>query len=142
MNEAESDQDVPSRWQDYEEGPRSPIIFTLKRNKKRKRRYSRGLRDLQQMERRLTRSARRMSRSADKGMASYWKRREKSARKKRDGALRDFIPNSGWAMSRAMREASPLPYDLARAMSTRGTRRWLNRQVRMASRQWRAWRRS
>jgi hypothetical protein len=117
-----------------------PIVLTLKKKKKSKRRYSKGLEEIQRMERHLTRSTHRMARAAEKGISHYRKRSIKSARKRRDGVIRDFVPNSGLAMSRVMREASPIPFDIARAMNTKQNRRRLKRQLRSMSRTLRAWR--
>ena len=88
-----------------------PIILTLKKKKKKrsKKRYSKGLEEVQRMERQLTRSTQRLTRAADKGITTYRKLSIKSAEKKKDGAVLDFIPNTGIAMSRSMREASTIP---------------------------------
>jgi hypothetical protein len=115
-----------------------PIVVNLKQKKKRKRRYSRGLEEIQQMEPHLTRSTHRMSKAIEKGIATYRKRRKVSARKMKDGAIINFIPDSAWAMSRALEEASPIPYDIARAMTTKRSRKRIRRQVRMVSRTVRA----
>ncbi len=119
-----------------------PIVLTLKKkkSKKKKRRYSRGFEETQRMERHLTRSTHRMARAVEEGISTYRKRSSRSARSKKDGAIRDFIPNSGLAMSRAMKEASPIPYDLARAMNTRDQQKRLRRQLRSFSRTLRRWR--
>lgn len=117
-----------------------PILLSLKKKKKARRRYSKGLEEIQRMERHLTRSTHRMARATEKGISYYQKLNRRSARKKRDGVIRDFVPNSGLAMSRAMREASPIPYDIARAMNTKQNRRRLRRQLRSLSRTLRAWR--
>lgn len=120
---------------------RGPIVLNLKKGKKKsKRRYSKGLEEFQEMERHLTRSTHRMARATEKGIRYYRQRSRKSAQKKRDGVIRDFIPNSGLAMSEMMREASPIPFDLARAMDTKQNRRRLRRQLRSMSRALRAWR--
>jgi hypothetical protein len=117
-----------------------PIVLRLKKKKKSKRRYSKGLKEVQRMERHLTRSTHRMASATEKGISYYRKRSIKSARKRRDGVIRDFVPNSGLAMSRTMRVASPIPFDLARAMNTKQNRRRLKRQLRSVSRTLRAWR--
>jgi hypothetical protein len=118
-----------------------PIVLTLKKKKRKsKRRYSKGLEEMQRMERHFTRSTHRMAKATEKGIAHYRKLNLKSARKKKDGVLLDFVPNTGLAMSRAMREASPIPYDLARAMNTKQNRRRLRRQLRSVSRTMRTWR--
>lgn len=111
-----------------------PVVINLKQKKKRKRRYSKELEEIQQMERHLTRSTHRMAQAIEQGLAAYRKRSDRSARKKKDGAILNFIPDSAWAMSRALEEASPIPYDIARAMSTKRSRQRLRRQLRMATR--------
>jgi hypothetical protein len=119
---------------------KGPIVLTLNKKKKSKRRYSKGLEEMQRMERHFTRATHRMAKATEKGISYYRRRNLKSARKKRDGVLRDFVPNTGLAMSRAMREASPIPYDLARAMNTKQNRKRLRRQLRSISRTMRTWR--
>jgi hypothetical protein len=118
----------------------SPIVLSLKKKKKTKRRYSKGLGEMQRMERHLTRSTHRMVKATEKGLSHYRKLNFKSAQKKRDGVLRDFVPNTGLAMSRVMSEASPIPFDIARAMNTKQNRRRLRRQLRSLSRTMRTWR--
>ncbi|MBC8506557.1 MAG: hypothetical protein ISR58_02470 [Anaerolineales bacterium] len=118
-----------------------PIVLTLEKKKsKKKRRYSKGFEEAQRMERHLTRSTHRMARAVEEGLSTYRKRSSQSARKKQDGAIRDFLPNSGLAMTRAMKEASPIPYDMARAMNTPESRKRLRRQLRSVSRTLRRWR--
>jgi len=117
-----------------------PIVLSLKKRKKRTRRYSKGLEEIQRMERHLTRSSQTLARSTEKGITTYRKLSSKSAKRKKDGAILDFIPNSGIAMSRSLREASSFPYELAQAMDTPQNRKRLRRQLRALSRSLRAWR--
>ncbi len=109
-----------------------PIV--IKTKKKKKFKYSRGLKDLQKSSRSVSKVSSRLARSVSKGMEAYRKASDKSARKKRDGAIRDFGLNMAKGASKTLRESSRTPYDLARAMSTRGSRRLVRRQVRAASR--------
>ena len=111
-----------------------PIVLSLKKKKKSKRRYSKGLKEIQRMERHLTRSAHRMARATEKGITTYRKLSIKSARQKKDGAILDLIPNSGIAMSRSLRIASTIPYDISKAMDTPQNRKRLKRQLRSISR--------
>lgn len=92
-------------------------------DKKKKRKTTRGLRDLQTMGRRMTKTAHRMSRAVEKGIATYRERSEASAEKQRDGALRDLPRNTAVGMSVAIREASRLPVDLVDAVDVPTTRR-------------------
>jgi hypothetical protein len=119
-----------------------PIVLNLKKEKKKKskRRYSKGLEEVQEMERHLTRSMHRVARATEKGIASYRKRSQKSAEEKKDGAIKDFIPNSGRAISLTLKEISPLPDDLAKVMDTERNRRRLRRQLRALSRTLERWR--
>ena len=51
-----------------------PIVLELKKKKKKKkgpRRYSKGLAEVQEMERHLTRSMHRVARASEKGISSY-----------------------------------------------------------------------
>ena len=117
-----------------------PIVLSLKKKKRKKRRYSKGLEEIQRMEPHLTRSTHRMAKAVEKGISSYRKQNIKSARKKKDGAIKDLFPNSAKAMSQAFKEVTPVPYDIARVMNTKPSRRRLKRQLRTLSRSLRSWR--
>jgi hypothetical protein len=130
MTETNTDQDLTNQTETQEEMPSKPIVLSLKKKKKRKKRYSKGLGEFQRQERHFMRATHRLVRATEKGISSYRKLSLKSAQNKRDGALRDFIPNSGLAMTRALRVASPLPNDIARSMNTKLIRRELKRQIR------------
>ncbi|MBC8504092.1 MAG: hypothetical protein H8D34_04505 [Chloroflexi bacterium] len=141
MTEATTEEHLKTQSDVQPDAFNEPIVLSLKKKKgKKKRRYSKGLEEAQQMERHLTRSTHRMARAVEEGLSTYRKRSSKSARNKQDGAIRDFIPNSGLAISRGMKEASAIPYDLARAMNTQSSRKRLRRQLRSASRTLRRWR--
>jgi hypothetical protein len=109
-----------------------PIVIGARKKKKRK--YSRGLRDLQVSGRRMTKVSGTVTRAVSKGLRAYRKASDKSARKKRDGAIRDFGLNAAKGASKLLRSSSSVPYDLARAMNRRGLRRSMRRQVRAAAR--------
>ena len=65
-----------------------PIVIRLKRKKK--RRYSRGLADFGRTTRGLTRASARAARAYYEGYDAFARASDKSARKKKDGALRDL----------------------------------------------------
>lgn len=115
------------------ERPPRPIVIKLK-NKKKKRRYSRGLGDLQRSGRRLTRISRQVSKAVFRGANTFIKSSDKSALKKRDGALRDLGLNMGKAVSKSLRVSSRIPSDMARAIYVRSTRRSIRRQIQAAAR--------
>ena len=111
---------------------RRPIVIGA--GKKKKRRYSRGLRDLQVSGRRMAKVSGTLTQAVAKGTRAYRKASDRSARKKRDGALRDLGLNAAKGTSKLLRASSSVPYDLARAMNRRGLRRSVRRQVRGAAR--------
>lgn len=90
-----------------------------------KKRYSRGWKDPQILERDVSRSAERLAKAASDGFRRYRRRRDKSARKKKDGAIKDFVRNVGQGSERALRTASRAPSDLTRRATTKRLRRTL-----------------
>ena len=110
-----------------------PIVVKTKGKKKRK--YSRGLKELQQNSRSLAKVSDDLARSVSKGIRTYRKASDKSADKKRDGAMLDFGLNLAKGLSKSLRTSSSVPEDLAQAMLGQGgTRRRLRRQMRLAAR--------
>jgi hypothetical protein len=113
--------------------PAAPLVVQVDK-KRRKKRYSRGLRDLQISNRGLARTSRRLLKAVERGMKTYLKESNKSARKKRDGALRDMGRNVSDAIGSGLRELSGIPRDVARTLSTRSTRRSMRRSIKAAAR--------
>src|SRR5260370_7917125 len=91
--------------------------MVVKVQKKRKRRYSPGLGDVQKSSRGLTKASRRLVRAVARGMATYLKESDKSARKRRDGAIRDFGLNVADALGTGVRASSGIPADLPRTLT-------------------------
>ena len=110
--------------------PEAPIVVERKKKKKKKK-YSKGLKEAQRMERRAADAAERLARAVADGLTVYRKERDKSARKKKDGALVDLIPNAAEGMGEAMRVASKAPVDLAKAVNTKRVRRQMRAVARM-----------
>jgi Family of unknown function (DUF6312) len=103
-----------------------------KRKKKRKKRkYSSGLKDIQQFERGLSRASQRLSRAVTDGLRTYRRRRDKSARKKKDGAIRDAVENWSKGLSRTIRVSSDAPYDVGKKVNTSRFGRQLRDAVRL-----------
>lgn len=96
-----------------------PIVFETKKKKGRKKKYSRGLKDVQKVEVGLSRSAERLAEAVADGLGRYRKRRDRSAGKKRDGAVRDAIRNIGRGAEKGLRSASKAPSDLADELSAK-----------------------
>lgn len=112
--------------------PAEPIV--IKTKKKKKFKYSRGLKDFQRTSRRMSKVSSRMARAFSKGIDTFRKESDKSARKKRDGAIRDFGLNVARGMSKSLRITSDVPYDLARAFDQRSSRRRVKRQIKGSAR--------
>jgi transketolase len=111
-----------------------PIVLDYKPKKKKQKRYSKGLGDFQRVEGKLSRINRRVAEAMAEGASTYEKERKKSAGKKKDGAIRDFLPNLGEALSASLRETSSVPADVAAAVNTQSSRRLLRNQIRTVSR--------
>ena len=77
-----------------------------KKKKKKKNKYSKHLKELQKLERGSTKAARRVAKAVSIGLRTWDARREKSAKKSKDGAFKDSVVNSTAAVGEAMRVAS------------------------------------
>jgi hypothetical protein len=97
-----------------------PIVYERKKKKgKRKKKYSRGLKEPQRLEKGVSRAAERIAQAVVDGLSEYRDRRGKSARKKRDGAIRDSVRNVGRGLEEAISTAAKVPTDLTKRMSGR-----------------------
>ena len=88
-----------------------------KGRKKKKRRYSFPLDTIQHLERGVTRSIETVTKGVARTFSEYSERIDRSARKKRDGALRDGIENWTKALSKGMRIAGDAPYDFVKQVN-------------------------
>lgn len=101
------------------------------RSKKKKRRSSRGLRTVRNVERGTRRSTKRVSKAVFRGLARFDRLQDKSSRKKRDGAIRDALENWSRAMGKTLRVSSNAPYDFVREVNTKRFSRQLRDLVRV-----------
>ena len=92
------------------------------------------LKDVDRIERHLYRAAERTADAADRGLRRYNKSRKSSARRERDGALIDFMPNMARGMAVSAGRMAPVPLDLLRAGMTPSMRRMTRRSVRASAR--------
>lgn len=106
---------------------RRPIVYevTRGRNRKRKKKYSRGLKDPQKLEQDASRATERVAYAVADGIAEYRDNRDRSARRKRDGAIKDVVRNVGRGLSEALDKGSRAPSDLTRRATTKRLRRTL-----------------
>ena len=97
--------------------PHAGITVTEVPSKKKKRRYSRGLGTLQHLVRGATRSAETVTSGVARVFSEYNERSDKSARRKRDGALRDGIENWTKAFSKGLQVAGDAPYKFVKEIN-------------------------
>ena len=81
--------------------------------KKKKKKYSSGTRDAQKLERAFGRAAGRIARAVSVGIETYNQESDRSARKRKDGAVRDALVNASMGLGDAMQELSRAPRELA-----------------------------
>jgi hypothetical protein len=108
----------------YEE---EPVVVTGGKKSKKRRRYSSRLGEIQRLERGSSKAARRLVNAVDRGLGVWAKNRNKSALKKRDGAVRDSLRNCSKAIRRTMIVASEAPADVVDAVANLKTSKRLFR---------------
>lgn len=97
-----------------------PVVYERTRRKSRKKKkYSKGLKEVQQFEVDATRSADRVADAVADGISRYRRERDKSARKRRDGAIKDAVRNLGRGLSEALDTGARAPADLTRRATTK-----------------------
>ncbi|HUB53208.1 MAG TPA: hypothetical protein VL986_13720 [Terracidiphilus sp.] len=106
------------------------VVVERETHGKKNRTSSRGSRRLADIEKRVAKSMRRVTRALDRGVDTYIEHRDKSKESRKDGVIVDFVENVSYGVSRALSEASPLVHDVAEAVNTRR----LRSQIRSAAR--------
>jgi len=99
-------------------------------DKKKKRKYSRGLKEVQRSERKLAKAGRRVGQAIASGFETYYDRDLQSSYKKRDGAVRDALKNWAKAWQKTAKKSAGVPYDIAKAFDTKTMRRNIRTVVR------------
>lgn len=106
------------------------VLYKAKCKKRRKKKkYTAGLKDLQRVAHGFTDSSERLSRALTRGIVRYRRVQNKSARKKRDGGITDFFDNWSKGASTGLRVASRAPYDFARRVNTKPYTRFVRSTV-------------
>jgi hypothetical protein len=105
-------------------GDRTPVIvLKVKRGRRRgRKRYSKNSKDAQRLTYGTSRALYRLADGLAAGTESFWRRSNRSARRKRDGLAVDFYRNAARGIDRASRQAGKAPYEIARKIS--GRRAW------------------
>jgi hypothetical protein len=106
------------------------VIVVEPRKRKKKRGSSRTSRRLEDIENRVSKSLRRVSKAVDRGVRTYRDKRDKSERRRRDGAIVDSYENAAVGISEAIADSSPVLTDIAKAINTRRRRKEIRRLVR------------
>src|SRR5579862_7623570 len=107
--------------------------LTTPKATKKKRRYSRGLRMSQELERGVSRAAATFSDAIAETFRTYKKRSRNSSLNRRDGAVRDAIKNWTKATSEGLKTASDAPYDFVKTVNRGRSSRRIRDAVRMIS---------
>jgi hypothetical protein len=83
------------------------------KKKKRKKKYSsKSARDFQEMGRGLSKGAFRMAYAVAIGLDTFYRNQNKSARKRKDGMMKDVMLNTARGLRDAGAEAARAPYDV------------------------------
>ncbi|HXT21475.1 MAG TPA: hypothetical protein VN811_05710 [Thermoanaerobaculia bacterium] len=93
-----------------------PIVYERTKGG-RKKRYSSGLKDGQKLEEGASRAAQRVAQAVADGFGEYRRRRDRSAERKKDGAVKDFVRNLGRGAEEALRTGAKAPTDLTRYLT-------------------------
>jgi hypothetical protein len=96
-----------------------PLELDAGGKRKGKKRYSRGLKEPEKMADSYARAASRLARAVADGVDEYRRSRDKSARRKRDGAIRDVVRNVGRGLEEALTQGAKVPTDLSKRVSVR-----------------------
>jgi hypothetical protein len=107
----------------------TPIILQRDKKKsrrgKRKKKYSKGTKGFQRLLQGAAESANRISRGFSRNTRTFADRSRRSARKRRDGLIRDFFKNESRAIRKGSRQFSKAPDEITKRFSTRRTWRAL-----------------
>ena len=109
----------------------APVVIKIGKGKKKKTSgSSKAARRLESYEKHLSRAARRVSRGVRNGVDTYIDNRNRSERRRRDGAIVDLCTNLAKGTARAISESSPILTDYARAMNTKRMRKAIRQYLR------------
>ena len=98
-----------------------PIVMErakLGKSKKKKKKYTAGTKPLQRFMLGVSSAGSRSANSVAKGFRIFVKRSKKSARRRRDGMIRDSLRNASIGYSEGVSEFGRAPYEIARRIST------------------------
>jgi len=97
---------------------------------KKKKGSTKATRRAKDVEKRVSKALTRFAKAADKGVNKYNEKRDKSDRKKRDGALLDLPENAARGLSKSVGDAAPAIGDFVKIFSTKKSRKAVRRNLR------------
>jgi hypothetical protein len=113
-----------------DQGHPRPRVYTAedldlkeKKRKGAKRGSSKTARRVEDIEFRVSKAIHRLANATEKGVSRYQDARDKSARRRRDGALVDIYENAAKGVSRAISKATPATVDVAKALNSKRARK-------------------
>lgn len=98
-------------------GQGAPIVLRAGKKKRKKKKYSRGLKGVQKFLFRSSKGTYRLSSALAKGIQTWRRKSSRSARRRRDGLFRDGFKNTAKAYGKVIRVTSKSPKDFVRALS-------------------------
>jgi hypothetical protein len=113
--------------------PATTESLRLPKPPQKKRKYSRGMRTGQEIERGLSRAASSLGDAVAATFNTYKDRSQNSAYNKRDGAVRDAIKNWTKATSKGMKKASDAPYEFIKSVNRGKASKQIRDAVKMFS---------
>lgn len=102
-----------------------PVRYEEVAKSKDGKKYTKGTKGAQKVFEGANRSAERVAQGAADGLKEYRKRSEKSAKKKKDGQLKDLPYNAAKGFGEAVRTASEAPADIAKELKPKRIRKAL-----------------
>jgi hypothetical protein len=99
--------------------------------KKKKRGSSKSSRRIEDIENRANKAVHRVTKAVNRGVKTYQDQRDRSERRRRDGAIVDWYENASIGIAEAVANSSPILTDFARACNTRARRKQIRRFVRI-----------
>jgi hypothetical protein len=127
MDKPQDKQNKPTTSDDADKTPKYPVVGAAAdpsgSDGNKKRGSSRQTRRLEDLEDRFSKSVHRVSKAVNKGVSTYLDERDRSARKRRDGALVDIYENVATGVSETVADSAPVLTDIAKAFNRRKVRK-------------------
>jgi hypothetical protein len=97
----------------------TPVILERKKKGRNKRRYTSGTKGLQRLTLGVAKAAYRSANAFAEGLQTFSKRSNRSARRRRDGLIRDSLRNASSGFADGLNELGRAPREVTRKISGR-----------------------